>query len=426
MRHLFVLLAFFCVFAADLKAHPLMEYLKVEDAANKWQKVKTGKEDGLSIHELKLTSQTWRGITWEHEMILVVPDEVVIPGFCFLLIGGSSSAQNEIGYLKKFASATGSPAAALKDVPNQPLFDGRKEDALLAFTLKKYIDGGDSDWPILFPMVKSGVRAMDALSEFSRTFGLELNSFVVSGSSKRGWTTYLLGASDTRVKAIAPLVFDMLNMKAQTDWAEKVYGAQSEKIRNYTELGLIERISEPRTKELRKWIDPYEYREKLTLPTLILLGTNDPYWVVDAQRHYIDQIPGNTLLYQVANGGHHISGDDELFETLSGWYKLVSGQETLPELEWRVKGQEDRAATISLKSNFKIEEAVIWQAESPRYDFRDAIWRKRSVQFGRDQFTADLTAPDSGFKAVIGEAAIITEGGNRLKFSSPAQVLAAR
>jgi PhoPQ-activated pathogenicity-related protein len=36
-----------------------------------------------------------------------------------------------------------------------------------------------------------------------------------------------VGATDPRVAAIAPIVFDMLNMKAQTDWAKKVYEAVS-------------------------------------------------------------------------------------------------------------------------------------------------------------------------------------------------------
>lgn len=38
--------------------------------------------------------------------------------------------------------------------------------------------------------------------------------FVVSGISKRGWTTWLLGAVDrTRVVAIAPIVFDIVNFR---------------------------------------------------------------------------------------------------------------------------------------------------------------------------------------------------------------------
>ena len=36
----------------------------------------------------------------------------------------------------------------------------------------------------------------------------------MTGASKRGWTTWTIGAVDKRVKAMAPLVLDCLNMRA--------------------------------------------------------------------------------------------------------------------------------------------------------------------------------------------------------------------
>lgn len=50
----------------------------------------------------------------------------------------------------------------------------------------------------------------------------------------------LIDCGYRRVIAIAPMIIDMLNMKAQMDWAQKVYGQQSDQISAYTELKLIE------------------------------------------------------------------------------------------------------------------------------------------------------------------------------------------
>ena len=113
----------------------------------------------------------------------------------------------------------------------------------------------------------------------------------MSGESKRGWTSWLTGAVDTRVVAIAPMAIDMLNMKAQFDWTEKMYGRQSDQISDYTDLNLHQKLDDPPMQTLRAWVDPYSYRRSYTMPKLLLLGTNDPYWVVDSLRHYWSDLP---------------------------------------------------------------------------------------------------------------------------------------
>ena len=77
----------------------------------------------------------------------------------------------------------------------------------------------DSEWLIRFPMTKASLRAMDTVTDFAeKELGIKnLDYYLVSGASKRGWTTWDVGAVDQtgRVTAIAPVVLDAVNFVAQ-------------------------------------------------------------------------------------------------------------------------------------------------------------------------------------------------------------------
>ena len=87
---------------------------------------------------------------------------------------------------------------------------------------------------------------MDALQALAKENGKPaVKRFVVTGGSKRGWTTWLTGVVDDRVVAIAPMVIVMLNLGKQGPNQLKVWGKYSEQIDDYVERGLTEKIATP-------------------------------------------------------------------------------------------------------------------------------------------------------------------------------------
>ena len=409
-------------------ANALETYVHKPDASFAWKRTEQKKIKDLTLTHLEFISQTWRGHFWSHHLLVVRPTTVRQADVAMLFITGGSynvPDEKETERFHEVAQRAGAVVAILNKVPNQPLYDGRKEDALIAFTFDQYLKTGDPTWPLLFPMVKSAVRAMDTLQSFARQeFDQKIERFVVSGESKRGWTSWLTGAVDTRVVAIAPMAIDMLNMKAQLDWTEKMYGRQSDQISDYTDLNLHQKLDDPPMQTLRAWVDPYSYRRSYTMPKLLLLGTNDPYWVVDSLRHYWSDLPEPKLVFQTPNAGHDLGGGHDAWQTLAAWFQMIADRQLLPKVEWQLRDGTDGAAGLTVRVDQPANKVRLWTAHSADRDFRDEKWTSREleIQPGSSQASADVPKPAAGFTAFLAEVELTAPTGHSYKLSTQVQV----
>jgi len=272
----------------------LFDYVKRPEPDYKWKLNETSKHPLGTVYDLHLVSQNWQGIVWEHQLQVYRPTNIN-PNATMLLYNTGGSANIGTTLLgMELARQIGAPCAFLYHIPNQPLFDGKKEDRLIAETFVRYLETKDENWPLLFPMVKSLVKGMDALQAFSeQEFKLPVKKFIVTGASKRGWTTWLTAAADPRVKAIAPMVIDTLNMREQGPYQLKSFGKYSDQVHDYTERNLLPMPDTPEAKKLWSFVDPWVYRDHLTMPKMIINGANDPYWTTDALNLYWNDLKGD-------------------------------------------------------------------------------------------------------------------------------------
>jgi len=404
-------------------AGALEDYVNAPDSAYRWRYVSEAQEPWGTLIRLELISQKWHGETWSHGLVIVQPRELRNPETAFLLITHDGTAS--IDLLKTVAHRAGAIAAAITGIPNQPLY-GRSEDALVAYTFNRYVATNDKTWPLLFPMVKSTVRGMDAVQEFAdQAMSVGIEKFVVAGASKRGWTTWLTAAVDRRVQAIAPMVFDMLNIKTQLQWTEKVYGRQSEYIHDYTDLGLHRALDDTPMQRLRVWVDPYAYRERYKMPKMLLLGTNDPYWTVDSLRHYWHDLPEPKLLFQAPNAGHGAGSTLEARQTLASFFEMVAENHPLPRLAWTHIRRTDDSEMIQVKTDAKPTAIRLWTAESSDRDFRNDAWSSRSLDLNseRNGATILIHAPCDKYQAYLIEVDLRSPSGHPYQLSTEVRVL---
>ncbi len=392
-------------------ANALEHYLNNGDTIYHWTIKETFAVGNVTVYGVLLTSQKWREHIWTHQLSICVPKEINYDGALLFITGGSINKEGLPNWSGKGDAFTESFCAValqnkaivaiLKQTPNQPLYNDLTEDALISFTLHNFKKDGDYTWPLLFPMVKGAKRAMDAVQQFSKQMvNKEIKRFVVSGASKRGWTTWLIGANDTRVTAIAPMVIDMLNMPVSMNYQIKVWNDYSIQIEDYVKLGIAQDIGSGSGADITTMIDPYSYRKKLMMPKMIFMGTNDEYWPIDNIKNYYDSIPGENLIHYIPNVGHGMGDKVDAIKSLSSFFGLTLTRSDYPICKWKIKQRKD-GIKISLKATAdKLTDVIIWTADSKDMDFRNDKWE--SVKLGYQNVSKIVLTkeyPKSGYRA---------------------------
>jgi PhoPQ-activated pathogenicity-related protein len=407
------------LFAATCTARAdLFDYVKKPDDSFKWTlKDKVAAASG-TMYTIELTSQTWQGIRWEHLMVVYVPDGVKPANTLFLWNDGGRPDPLKSFMAFELSKRGKIPVAFLYGIPNQPLFDGKREDSLIAETFVRFLKTEDESWPLLFPMVKSLARAMDALQAFARNeWKEELKSFVVSGASKRGWTSWLTGAADGRVKAIAPCVIDMLNFGKQLPHQVLSFGKPSEMVHDYTDRGLIPIPDTSTAKKLWAMVDPWMYRDKVTMPKLLTLGSNDPYWPQDALNLYWDDLKGDKWVLYVPNAGHgleqtYADGKKDrtrVLSTLAHFARCETRNEPMPKVTWKHADDGDRM-TLAVTCDAAPKAARLWVADAKTRDFRRSRWEEKAVTIDKGAVSGSVERPADGWRAFFAELEFEADG----------------
>ena len=401
----------------------LAAYVARPDASFGWREVASGRLGSAEYAEYVLTSQTWRGMPWKHQLFILRPANMkpdARQGLLFIH-GGRWKPEydterheivpaNESMLFLRLAESIRAPVVILAQVPFQPLFD-RKEDALIAYTFEQYLQTGDSEWPLLLPMVKSATRAMDAVQTIVKErWGASLDSFTVSGASKRGWTSWLTAATDKRVMAVAPIVIDVLNMPAQMDHQRATWGEFSDEIRDYSDLDLQAQLKTERGKSLLSMVDPYSYRKLLTQPKLILLSTNDRYWPLDALKIYWPELPNPKHVLYVPNQGHGLRDTDRVIGGLSALHRYAAAGKTLPRTTWSFASAATDVLTVDVKADRPVQQVLMWSARSPTRDLRNAHWTSTECEKKGDRHACSATRSEPGYMAAFAETSFLDEG----------------
>jgi PhoPQ-activated pathogenicity-related protein len=367
-------------------------YVAKPDPAFSWKVV--GQVSGPGYHGavLEMVSQTWLTAkevdkpVWRHWLTVIVPDDVSKNGkvahkngFLFIT-GGDNTDPAPTKATERFARMaveTNSVVAELDDVPNQPLRFAedpkpRVEDEIIAYQQAKFARDRNPLDLVRLPMVKSGVQAMTAVQEYLASDAggkLKIDGFVVSGGSKRAWTTWLVGAIDRRVVAIIPIVINVLDVDATAKHHWEAMGYFSPALKDYVENGLIPKlIGSPGLSEVNRIEDPLNYRDRpsMKMPKYIINAVGDQYFPPDNTKYSYHLLPQVKRLRMIPNSKHSTAGTD-INESMTAFYDAVLNHRPIPDYSWTVR----KDGAIVVRSTAKPLEVNLWQGNDPKArDFR--------------------------------------------------------
>jgi PhoPQ-activated pathogenicity-related protein len=441
----------------------LDRYIAKPDRAYSWKLANTVQGAGYKAFILELTSQQWRSAdevdrpVWKHWLSIVRPDALGTSRALLFIGGGNNTDPQPKGpseRLVTFATETRSVVAELGMVPNQPLYfadskdKGRVEDDLVAYSRVKQIQTGDDYWLVRLAMVKSGIRAMDAVEEFmaSEAGGrVKVDQFVVSGGSKRGWTAWLVGAVDKRVIAIMPVVIDALNSEAITRHHYEAYGFFSPALQDYVNHHLFpDKIGTPEYQHILGIEDPLNYlsRDRLKqIPKYMVNASGDQFFLPDNSQFYFGRIQGEKYLRYVPNAKHNLAGSDAS-QSLLAYYQAILTGHPRPQFTWIKENDGSLVVTLGDRIVHKRgigspaetvkdrpTEVKLWQATNPKArDFRlDVIGSAyKSTPLKEEKpgvYVGRVEKPPQGFTAFFVELVYDSGGKYPFKFTTEVSVV---
>jgi len=318
-----------------------------------------------------------------HEVQTLGPTPPIPPVITFdeddIDLANLKQAAQKVVYM---ATKTGALGASLLNLPNayqifgdDPSHSYRSADNLKGYAYGNFFQHPDEPERISeLPMIKAVVRALDTLTAFTGSLPSgPASRFGVFGYSKLGTITWLAGAVDDRVKAIAPMAIQtqFSNMFTQPSPAEvqNLDPAKAEMLKAMT--WAVSQTQTPKTrsmayaftmfqalrnttsfKSFHNIMDPSAWFDKLDKPKLWIMGTSDDVVGGTMLGEYpvmLPDMPGDTRYYAVPNAGH----DDVVYFSLPSSSAFFSGcivGKSPPEVDFSKSSAGPLQVTAKMKS----------------------------------------------------------------------------
>jgi len=385
-------------------------------------------EENWTGYHIKMISGEWLNskkvdqVEWWHYVDIIIPKQTTSSTGIMFIDGGEKSEDYFRLDAQSIRNAIKTEAVIVNvsNIPFQPLNflsseqDSFEEDDLIAFAWNKFLKQGakqkDVEWLPRFPMTRAIVRAMDLAQEIVLQNDIVVKDFVVSGASKRGWTAWTTAAVDSRVKAVVPMVIDMLNLVPSFENHYRSYGEFSPAVQEYVNYNIQDWLGTEEFKVLMSYIEPFSFIDKFTMPKYIINAGSDEFFSTDSWRFYYDKLPGEKIIRYVPNKNHSLDGRYLTEDLVSYFYRVINDIE-IPSLSWNLSDNK-LIAELDYDGDYDVS---VWTAKNDNgRDFRlweeGELWEETSIgKLANNKYELNVSSNLKGYKATMIEFTIDPE-----------------
>lgn len=361
---------------------PLQRYIAEPDDAFAFEVTATIEGDGHTRYDVELVTQVWAppgaaAVRWTHRLSIIRPERVLTTT-ALLAVDDGPHDNAAVARWTVCAGALHAIVAVLHGLPEQPVAmpDGPKTGQdLIDVGLARYVETGEPEWVPLLPMVKSIVRAMDAVESIARrTFDPPeaVEAFAVAGGGLAAWPVWLAPAVDYRIVAIAPADFDALNMARLFE-----PGAPAD----HPLAAIAARATPAQRGALLDLVDPYARRYRLTLPKLMLMPRPQPEAATGVTDAFFPGLLGPTHIAYVPGSDRSVLETADAMGTLTAFAYAMLYNQPFPavQLERSLLGQ------VRVHTSATVRDAELWRASGSSDWEATALERTAPDRFAVDK-----------------------------------------
>jgi PhoPQ-activated pathogenicity-related protein len=149
----------------------------------------------------------------------------------------------------------------------------------------------------------------------------------------------------------------------------------------------------------------------LTLPKLLINGTNDRYWTLDALNIYWNDLKGPKSVVYLPNAGHNLAENRAYATTgIAAFFRHNVSNRPWPKLEWEHADGDDGTLKLTVTSSPEPKSAKLWVAKSETRDFRESPWESSSMAVNGAVVKGETPRPSKGYIALVGDVEYEIDG----------------